>query len=97
MTSMRVGCRVAASALACALMGTAMWHPQILPGPAQRGLARAVDGTARVLLWMWDEPTDALDNPGAQWHAAPSAWGQTGIELIDSDRLAEGTEAEPMA
>lgn len=86
MTSMPVGMRLAASALTCGLLGAALMHPNVLPDPAQRGLATAVNGATRFWLWVWDEPADALDNPGADWSAVPVSRQQTDVRLPSHER-----------
>jgi len=51
----------------CAIATALTSYPQKLPGPARQGVEGAVDAVARVLLWMWDEPADGLENPGEEW------------------------------
>lgn len=94
MTSTRVGIRLATSVLTSALLAAAMWHPQMLPRPAQRGLAHAVNGAARFCLWVWDQPADALDDPAAEWNAVPKGW-----TAIPESRtpLARNSVREPVA
>jgi hypothetical protein len=51
----------------CALVTGLLNRPGTLPEPCRDGVEGAVDGVARTLLWMWDEPADILDNPYADW------------------------------
>lgn len=70
--------------------------PGMLPEPLGRRVNDAVDEVARVCLWMWNEPTDALDGPD-EWTAARGALAEwmlpkenaKEVSRVDSGLMAE--------
>lgn len=55
--------------IGCAVGCATLAHPHLLPRPLRPGVEQAVDGAARLWLWLWGEPHDMLDNPVGEWHA----------------------------
>lgn len=68
-----------------AILTALISYPRTLPGPIRSGVETSVDATARVFLWAWDEPTDLLDLPPADWPVgAPSARDKDLVTVTDS-------------
>lgn len=70
--------QLAAIACSCTIVTALIEHPATLPGPFRVGVERAVDGAARVWLWSWGEPADALDRPAEPWNALGDT-GRAGV------------------
>jgi hypothetical protein len=58
--------------ITCAVVTALLAHPQALPMPVRSGVSEAVDGVARTVLYLWDEPADGLKEPDGVWKAGPS-------------------------
>ena len=63
--------RWGATALTCAILGSALAVPERLPIPMQRTLDAAVTQAAHFWLWVLNEPRDSGGNSSVRWNTSP--------------------------